>query len=92
MGGAITGFRSFSSVLSNGDRVPYAIAGGAEWEVGEGTYSSGTLTRSNVFSSSNSNALVNFSAGTKAIWIDQPAVAATAFGEMIAWANRAYRQ
>jgi len=82
--GAITGFRTFASVLSNGDRVPYTIVGGTEWETGEGTYSAGTLTRDNIFSSSNSNALVNFSAGTKAVWIDVPAVAVTAFGELIA--------
>ncbi len=66
--GAVTGFRSFGSTFSNGDRVTYTIAGGAEWESGEGIYSSGTISRVNVFRSSNSNALVSFSSGTKAIW------------------------
>jgi hypothetical protein len=41
-----------------------------EWEVGTGYLTSGTnLIRSTVLSSSNSNALVSFSAGTKYVFI-----------------------
>lgn len=59
--------RTFASVLFDGDTFPYAISGGTEWEVGIGTYHSagGTFTRTTVERSSNSNAIVSFSAGTK---------------------------
>jgi len=40
---------------------------------GVGTYSTNTLARTTVLDSTNSNALVNFSSGTKAVFIAQPA-------------------
>jgi hypothetical protein len=92
LAGALSGYRTFSSVLANGDRVPYAIVAGNEWEVGDGTFSGTTLTRDIVYASSNAGSLVSFSAGTKNVWIDQPATAVTAMGEMIAWANRQWSQ
>jgi len=75
LGGAVAGFVSFSSVLSTNDTTYYVIVSstGADWEVGVGTYSSNTLTRTTVLDSSNSNALVNFTVGTKAVFIAQPA-------------------
>ena len=55
----------------------YTIAGqtGNEWEVGIGTYATTgtTLARTTVLSSSNSNAAVNFSAGTKDVFVTYPA-------------------
>jgi hypothetical protein len=45
----------------------------AEFEVGLGTYSSSTLTRTTVLESSNSGSAVNFTAGTKDIFITYPA-------------------
>lgn len=79
--GAVTGNRPFSSVCSVGSTFFYAIravnAFGAptgEWEIGLGTYSaSNTITRTTVIASSNSNLLVNFSAGTKHAYITVPA-------------------
>lgn len=73
-GTAPTGFQNFS-VIGNGNTTFYTIALGAEWEVGIGTYTSAgtTLARTTVLASSNSNAAVNFSAGTKAVWVDYPA-------------------
>lgn len=68
-----TGFVTFSSVYSVGDRVPYAIIHQTlnEWEVGEGTYSdTNEITRTTVHASSNSNAAVNFSAGTKDVFVN----------------------
>ena len=53
--GASNGYQSFSSVLSNGDTSYYTIVNGDSWEVGIGTYSSNTLSRDVVLSSSNSN-------------------------------------
>lgn len=75
LGGAVAGFVSFSSVLSTNDTTYYVIVSSTatDWEVGIGTYSSNTLTRTTVLDSSNSNALVNFSVGTKAVFIAQPA-------------------
>lgn len=77
LGGAVTGFREFSSVLSDGDTFPYAIAhqSADEWEVGYGTASgsANTVVRSTILSSSNGGSAVNFSSGTKNIWLDVPA-------------------
>jgi hypothetical protein len=72
LNGAYTGFRSFSSVCSVGDTFYYVIDSdlGSEWETGLGTYSAvNTLTRTTVHSSSNSNTIVTFSAGTKNVYI-----------------------
>jgi hypothetical protein len=74
--GASTGFQSFSAI-GNTNTTYYTIAGqtGSEWEVGIGTYTSSgtTLARTTVISSSNAGALVNFSAGTKDVFVTYPA-------------------
>jgi hypothetical protein len=81
LGGAVTGFQSFS-VIGNSNTTFYAIVDGAtgEWEVGLGTYTSSgtTLSRDSVFESSNSNNLVNFSAGSKDVFVTYPAEKAVA--------------
>jgi len=73
--GATTGFQSFAAV-GDGNTTYYTIAGqtGSEWEVGIGTYTSSgtTLARTTVLSSSNSGSLVNFSAGTKDVFVTYP--------------------
>ena len=71
LAGAVTQFQSLNAGIGTGALFMYAIVGqsGSEWEVGEGFLSdSTTLVRSVVRSSSNSNALVNFSAGTKDVF------------------------
>lgn len=77
LGGAYTGFQTFSAGIGNGNSTYYTIANVAsgEWEVGIGSYSSGgnTLTRATVLASSNSGSLVSFSAGTKDVFVTQPA-------------------
>ena len=74
--GASTGYQSFS-VIGNGNTTYYTIAGqtGSEWEVGIGTYTSSgtTLARTTVLSSSNGGSAVNFSAGTKDVFVSYPA-------------------
>ena len=74
--GASTGFQSFA-VIGNGNTTYYTIAGQgtSEWEVGVGTYTSSgtTLARTTVLASSNSGSLVNFSAGTKDVFVTYPA-------------------
>jgi hypothetical protein len=80
LGSASTGFQDFS-VIGNGNTTYYTIAAqsGGEWEVGLGTVSDsgGTwfLARSTVYESSNSNAAVNFSAGTKDVFVTYPSEA-----------------
>lgn len=74
--GASTGYQSFAAV-GNANTTYYCIAGqtGSEWEVGIGTYTAvgTTLARNTVLASSNAGSLVNFSAGTKDVFVTQPA-------------------
>lgn len=76
LAGAVTGFQSFA-VIGDGNSTYYTIAAqsGSDWEVGIGTYTSSgtTLSRDTVLSSSNSGSLVNFSAGTKNVFVTFPA-------------------
>jgi hypothetical protein len=73
--GAATGFQAFS-VIGNGNTTYYCIAdqGGANWEVGIGTYTASgtTLARTTVLSSSNAGALVVFTAGIKDVFVTYP--------------------
>jgi hypothetical protein len=72
--GAVTGYQAFS-VIGTGNTCYYTIASQTanEWEVGIGTYTSpNQLSRDTVLSSSNSGSLVNFSAGTKDVFVVQP--------------------
>ena len=75
LGGAVTGFESFSSALANSDTTYYAIShrNADEWEVGLGTYNTGVLTRTTILESSNSDSAVSFTAGTKDVFITLPA-------------------
>jgi hypothetical protein len=74
LAGAVTGFQSFS-VIGNANTTYYAIVGSAEWEVGLGTYTSSgtTLSRDTILESSNGGTAVNFSAGTKNVFVTYPA-------------------
>lgn len=75
LAGAATGYQSFS-VIGNGNTTYYCIAGQgtSEWEVGIGTYaSSGTiLSRTTILASSNGGLIVNFSSGTKDVFVTYP--------------------
>ena len=71
--GAVTGFETFSSAIGNTNTTYYAISFGAEFEVGLGTVAAGTLARTTIISSSNSDSAVNFSAGTKDVFCTLPA-------------------
>jgi hypothetical protein len=74
LAGAVSGFQSFSAI-GDGNTTYYAIVGGAEWEVGLGTYTSSgtTLSRDTILESSNGGTAVNFSAGTKNVFVTYPA-------------------
>src|SRR5688500_5373092 len=72
---AVSGYRAFNAVVADGIPFPYAIKHQtlSEWEegIGETSGSGATLIR-RVLSSSNANALVNFSAGTKEVALVRP--------------------
>jgi hypothetical protein len=72
--GAVSGFQSFSAI-GDGNTTYYAVVGGTEWEVGIGTYTAlGTvLSRDTILASSNGGSAVNFSAGTKNVFVTYPA-------------------
>jgi hypothetical protein len=80
LGGAVTGFRSFGSVMSDQDTCLYmaqAVTAGVPngpWEVGIGTFnaSGDTLSRTQVLKSSNANAAVVFAAGTTNVALTEP--------------------
>ena len=68
---ADAGTQIVSAAHATGDNVHYRIhnATQTEWEVGQGVFTSpSTLTRVTVEESSNADALVNFSAGTKSVY------------------------
>jgi hypothetical protein len=76
LAGAVTGYQTFASVMATSDTTFYTIAdqGGANWEVGIGTFTSpSTLARTTILSSSNGGSVVTFGAGTKDVFISLPA-------------------
>jgi hypothetical protein len=76
LAGAVEGFETFSSAIGNSNTTYYAITNQnvpTEFEVGIGTVGAGTLSRDTIISSSNSDAAVNFSAGTKDVFCTLPA-------------------
>ena len=76
LAGAVTGFETFNTGIGSSNTTYYCIfnQGTNEFEVGLGTLSaSTTLERTTVISSSNSDAAVNFSAGTKDVFCTLPA-------------------
>jgi hypothetical protein len=77
LAGTVSRFITFANSEQNvqGLRLYYVIEhqSASEYEIGIGTITgSTTLVRSKVLQSSNSNALVNFSAGTKDVYISLP--------------------
>jgi hypothetical protein len=76
--GTETGFETFVAGIGDGVQTYYAIVhdGTADFEVGTGTVTDAgtdTLSRQSVISSSNSDALVNFGAGSKTVFCTLPA-------------------
>ena len=77
LGSAVTGFETFAQGIGNNNTTYYCIfnQGTTEFEVGLGTLdgTSANLTRTTVISSSNSDAAVNFTGGTKDVFCTLPA-------------------
>ena len=79
LGGAVTNFQTFGSIMANGDTTYYALVDSTNsaWEVGVGTWNTGnSLSRTTVLASSNSGSVVSLGAGTKNVFMDFPAYAA----------------
>jgi len=75
--GASTGFQSFAAGIGGSNTTYYCIVNpnvAAEFEIGFGTLDAGgtVLTRTTVYRSSNSNNAVNFTAGTKTVFVTYP--------------------
>ena len=75
LGGAVTGFETFTANFSDGDTTYYACTDNVDFEVGLGTFTASgtTLTRTTILASSNSGSAVNWSAGTRTIFCTLPA-------------------
>jgi hypothetical protein len=77
LGGAVSGFESFVTAIGDGNTTYYSIVNeNGEFEVGLGTVTDAatdTLSRDTIISSSNSDAAVNFTAGTKNVFCTLPA-------------------
>jgi hypothetical protein len=78
LAGASLGYQSFA-IIGDGNTTYYCITDGTNWETGLGTYTASgtTLARTTVLESSNGGSLVNFSAGTKNVFVTYPASQAT---------------
>lgn len=80
LGGAMTGFRAFSSVCSNADTCYYALQAvdgsgnptGA-WETGLGTYTTSGNTLARTLLASSTGSLISLATGTTQVWLDLPA-------------------
>jgi hypothetical protein len=78
LAGAAAGFETFVAGIATGNTTYYTIfnQGTTEWEVGLGTVTDATpdtLARTTVISSSNGDAAVNFTSGTKDVFCTMPA-------------------
>lgn len=84
-GTAATGYQTFNSGIGDGNSCCYCIAdqSGTNWEVGIGTYTNSgtTVSRDKVLASSNSGSAVNFTSGTKDVFVTFPS-------EMLGQPNR----
>ena len=74
LGGTSAGFVSFA-VIGNGNETYYTAVDNTTgaWEVGIGTYNTGTLTRDTVLASSDGGTKVAFAAGSKDVFVAYPA-------------------
>ena len=75
LSGADTGFQTFAAGVGANNTTYYAVALGADFEIGLGTLSSDglTLARTTVLQSSNADAKVSFAAGSKYVFVTYPA-------------------
>ena len=74
LAGAVTGFEAFSEI-GDGNTTYYCCTDGTDFEVGVGTYTASgtTLARTTILQSSNGDAAVNWTSGSRTIFCTQPA-------------------
>ena len=76
LGGAVAGYSAFSSACATSDTVCYcATVSGGGWEVGAGTYTTGspnTLSRTTIYANS-AGTLVAISLATPNVFLTMPA-------------------
>lgn len=74
LGGAVNGFQTFAAI-GNGNTTYYVCTDDSDFEIGIGTYSTTgpTLARTTIIASSNSGNAVNWGAGSKNIFVSEPA-------------------
>jgi len=74
LAGAVAGFEAFSEI-GDGNTTYYCCTDGTDFEVGVGTYTASgtTLARTNILQSSNGDAAVNWTSGSRTIFCTQPA-------------------
>ena len=76
LSGAASNYQTFNTAIGVGNFCWYCVnhLSANEWEVGYGQLTGATtFARTSVLASTNSNALVSFSAGTKEVFVTQPA-------------------
>jgi hypothetical protein len=75
LAGAVTGYQGFTAAIGNTNTCYYTISnpGTTEWEVGIGTVGTNTLARTTILASSNAGSAVDFTAGTKDVFVTYPA-------------------
>ena len=74
LSGSFTGFETFAEV-GDGNTTFYCCTDGTDFEIGIGTYATAgtTLARTTILQSSNSDAAVDWSAGTRTVFCTLPA-------------------
>ena len=74
LSGSFTGFDAFTEI-GDGNETYYCCTDGTDFEIGRGTFTASgtTLSRAEILSSSNSDAAVNWTSGTRTIFCTQPA-------------------
>jgi len=92
LAGAVVGYQGFVAGIGSGNSTFYVIQNlvHSEWEVGIGTVTDAatdTLSRDAVLASSNAGAKVDFSAGTKQVFIPDPPALRAVYRSAAAWVN-----
>lgn len=90
LGGAATGFRTFVAGIGTTNSCYYCVTDGTDWEVGIGVVTDATpdtLSRTVILSSSNAGAAVNWSAGTKDVFVTEAAQRSTLPGCSVSYAG-----
>jgi hypothetical protein len=87
LAGAVAGYRTFASALSNADLVTYCIEDGVTWEVGQGTFTTAGTTLSRTLIASSSGSLLSLSGAASVFLTHAARDVASSYGGMYAYEN-----